>query len=138
MSRQNIGEALAARLYTAEAAIDRAMAETAALAAALPGARAEAYLSAVTGQRAFRGAAATISALAEASDSRRWPSGRSTSRAIRRRLAAGCVRKATQPTAWSTNPYRILQSRVKTSFTVSVWRLPWIRLKSSPAWPAMT
>ena len=33
MSRQNIGEALAARLYTAEAAIDRAMAETAALAA---------------------------------------------------------------------------------------------------------
>ena len=66
MSRQNIGEALAARLYTAEAAIDRAMAETAALAAALPGARAEAYLSAVTGQRAFSGAAATISALAEA------------------------------------------------------------------------
>ena len=66
MSRQNIGEALAARLYTAEAAIDRAMAETAALAAALPGARADAYLSAVTGQRAVRGAAATISALAEA------------------------------------------------------------------------
>lgn len=66
MSRQSIGEALAARLYTAEAAIDRAMAETAALAAALPDARAEAWLSAVTGQRAFSGAAATISALAEA------------------------------------------------------------------------
>lgn len=66
MTRHNIGEALAARLYTAEAAIDRAMAETAALAAALPDARAEAYLSAVTGQRAFSGAAATISALAEA------------------------------------------------------------------------
>ncbi|MBX9460115.1 MAG: hypothetical protein KL785_02205 [Brevundimonas sp.] len=66
MDRQNIGEALAARLYTAEAAIDRAMAETAALAAALPTARADAWLSAVTGQRAFTGAAATISALAEA------------------------------------------------------------------------
>lgn len=66
MSRQSIGEALAARLYAAESAIDRAMAETAALAAALPGARADAYLSAVTGQRAFSGAAATIGALAEA------------------------------------------------------------------------
>ncbi len=66
MSRQSIGEALAARLFTAEAAIDRALAEAAALAAALPDARAEAWLSAVTGQRAFTGAAATISALAEA------------------------------------------------------------------------
>ena len=66
MTRQAIGEALAARLYTAEAAIDRAMAESAALAAALPGARADGFLSAVTGQRAVRGAAATISALAEA------------------------------------------------------------------------
>jgi hypothetical protein len=66
MTRQGIGEALAARLYSAESAIDRAMAETAALTAALPGARAEAWLSAVTGQRAFSGAAATISALAEA------------------------------------------------------------------------
>lgn len=66
MSRQSIGEALAARLYAAESAIDRAMAETAALAAALPGARADAYLSAVIGQRAFSGAAASIGALAEA------------------------------------------------------------------------
>ena len=66
MTRQGIGEALAARLYSAESAIDRAMAETAALTAALPGARADAWLSAVTGQRAFSGAAATISALAEA------------------------------------------------------------------------
>lgn len=66
MSRQRIGEALAARLYTAEAAIDRALAEAAAFAAALPDARAEAWLSAVTGQRAFSGAAAAISALAEA------------------------------------------------------------------------
>ena len=47
MTRQSIGEALATRLYAAEAAIDRALAETAALAAALPGARADAYLSAV-------------------------------------------------------------------------------------------
>lgn len=66
MTRQIIGEALAARIYAAEAAIDRAMGETAALAAALPGARAEAYLSAVTGQRAFTGAAASLSALAQA------------------------------------------------------------------------
>lgn len=66
MSTQAIGEALAARLYAAEAAIDQALSETAFLAAALPSARAEAYLSAVTGQRAFDGAAASISALAEA------------------------------------------------------------------------
>lgn len=66
MSRQAIGEALASRLYAAETAIDQALAETAFLAAALPAARAEAYLSAVTGQRVFDGAAASISALAEA------------------------------------------------------------------------
>lgn len=66
MTRQSIGEALAARLYTAEAAVDRAMADAAALASALPEARAEAWLSAVTGQRAFTGAAAAVSALAEA------------------------------------------------------------------------
>jgi hypothetical protein len=66
MSRQIIGEALAVRLYAAESAIDRAMSEAAALTVALPAARADAYLSAVTGQRAFSGAAAAISALAEA------------------------------------------------------------------------
>ena len=66
MSNQAIGEALAARLYAAEAAIDQALSETAFLAAALPSARAEAYLSAVTGQRAFDGAAASFGALAEA------------------------------------------------------------------------
>lgn len=66
MSRQTIGEALAVRLYAAETAIDQALTETAFLAAALPSARAEAYLSAVTGQRVFDGAAASISALAEA------------------------------------------------------------------------
>ena len=66
MTRQGIGEALAARLYAAESAIDRALADTAALAGALPAARADAYLSAVTGQRAFSGTAAAIGALAEA------------------------------------------------------------------------
>lgn len=66
MSRLTIGEDLAVRLYAAESAIDRALIETATLAAALPAARSEAWLSAVTGQRAFEGAAATITALAQA------------------------------------------------------------------------
>lgn len=66
MSRLSVGEALAARLYAAEAAIDQALIETATLAAALPAARSEAWLSAVTGQRAFDGAAGAIAALAEA------------------------------------------------------------------------
>lgn len=66
MTRLAVGEALAARLYAAESAIDQALIETATLAAALPTARADAWLSAVTGQRAFAGTAATISALAEA------------------------------------------------------------------------
>lgn len=66
MTRQAIGEALSARLFAAEAAIDRALAETATLAALLPAARADAYLSAVAGQKAFDGAAASVSALAEA------------------------------------------------------------------------
>lgn len=66
MSRLSVGEALAARLYAAEAAIDQALIETATLAAALPASRAEAWLSAVTGQRAVDGAAASISALAQA------------------------------------------------------------------------
>ncbi len=66
MSRHAVGEALAARLYAAESAIDQALVESATLAAALPAARADAWLSAVTGQRAFEGAAAAIAALAEA------------------------------------------------------------------------
>lgn len=66
MSRQIIGEALAARLYAAETAIDQALAETALLAASLPAARSDALLSAVAGQRVFDGAAASIGALAEA------------------------------------------------------------------------
>ena len=66
MTRQDIGEALASRLYAAESAIDAALAETAALTAMLPAARAGAWLSAVSGQKAFDGAAASISALTEA------------------------------------------------------------------------
>lgn len=66
MTRLSVGEALAARLYAAESAIDQALIETATLAAALPAARADAWLSAVTGQRAFAGTAATISALSDA------------------------------------------------------------------------
>lgn len=66
MTRLSIGEALAARLYAAETAIDAALTESATLTAMLPVARAEAYLSAVTGQRVFDEAAATISALSAA------------------------------------------------------------------------
>lgn len=66
MSRETVGEALAVRLYAAEAAIDAAIHETASLAAMLPGARHEAFLSAVTGQKVFQGTAAGISALTEA------------------------------------------------------------------------
>lgn len=66
MNRLSIGEALAARLYAAEAAIDQALIETATLAAALPAARADAWLSAVTGQGAFTGTAGAISALSDA------------------------------------------------------------------------
>jgi len=66
MSRHAVGETLAARLYATEHAIDQALFEAATLAAALPVARAEAWLSAVAGQRAFDGVAAAITALAEA------------------------------------------------------------------------
>lgn len=66
MSRLSVGEALAARLFAAESSIDRALIETATLAAALPAARADAWLSAVTGQRAFDGTAGAITALAQA------------------------------------------------------------------------
>lgn len=66
MSRLSVGEDLAARLFAAECAVDQALAGTAALAAALPAARAHAGVSAVTGQRAFDGAAASLSALTEA------------------------------------------------------------------------
>lgn len=66
MTRQSIGEQIAAQLYSAETAIDRALVETAGLAARLPMARADAYLSATTGQKAFDGVAGAISALTAA------------------------------------------------------------------------
>lgn len=66
MTRRQVGEALAARLYAAESAIDAALAATAGLTADLPTARSQAYLSAVTGQRAFDGAAGAVSALVQA------------------------------------------------------------------------
>lgn len=66
MNRETVGEALAARLCAAETAIDAALHETAMLAAMLPRARAEAFLSAVTGQKVFEGVAAGLSALTEA------------------------------------------------------------------------
>ncbi|MGV3577637.1 hypothetical protein [Brevundimonas sp.] len=66
MTRETVSEALSARLHAAEAAIDAALAETAQLAAMLPAARGQAYVSAVAGQKAFDGAAASITALAQA------------------------------------------------------------------------
>ena len=64
--RQQIGEQLAAQLFAAESAIDVAQREAATLAALLPQSRAEAYLSATTGQRAFDGAADAIRSLTDA------------------------------------------------------------------------
>jgi hypothetical protein len=66
MSRLTVGQSLSGRLFAAEAAIDAALSETANLCAALPRARAEAYLSAVTGQQVFNEAAASVAALTEA------------------------------------------------------------------------
>jgi len=66
MTRHAVGEAIAGRLFAAEAAIDLALAETAGLIAMLPAARADLFLSAVTGQRAFDGAAASVAALTQA------------------------------------------------------------------------
>jgi hypothetical protein len=66
MTVQTVGESISIRLFSAELAIDAALAETAALIALLPGARAEACLSAVVGQRAFDGAAAAVGALTQA------------------------------------------------------------------------
>lgn len=66
MTRSDIGQTLALRLYAAETAIDSALVQTARLAAYLPEARAEAYLSAITGQKAFDETARSVVALAEA------------------------------------------------------------------------
>ncbi|MBU1325794.1 MAG: hypothetical protein KJ676_11165 [Alphaproteobacteria bacterium] len=66
MTRHAVGEALALRLHAAEAAVDAALVAASALAGALPAARCAALLSAMTGQRAFEGAAGAVSALVEA------------------------------------------------------------------------
>jgi hypothetical protein len=66
MNRLVIGGSLSARLHAAEAAVDRALADAAGLAAALPVARLDAALSAVAGQKAFDEAAASVAALAAA------------------------------------------------------------------------
>lgn len=66
MTRHAVGDALALRLHTAETAVDAALVAVAGLAAALPAARSAARLPAVTGQRAFEGAAGAVSALVEA------------------------------------------------------------------------
>lgn len=66
MTRVTVGQAVSGRLFAAEAAIDAALAETASLCAILPAARCAAHLSAVTGQKAFDGAAASLSALTQA------------------------------------------------------------------------
>jgi len=69
MNRDKIGADVAGRLYSAETAIDLALAETAALIAMLPASRSGAHLSAVAGQRAFDGAAAAIQSLTQARSS---------------------------------------------------------------------
>ncbi|RYG06860.1 MAG: hypothetical protein EON96_22515 [Caulobacteraceae bacterium] len=66
MTKQTTAQALAGQLFAAETAIDAALTETASLIAMFPGARSEALLSAVVGQRAFRTTAAAVSALTEA------------------------------------------------------------------------
>tara|TARA_R110002167_G_scaffold192921_6_gene395549 strand:+ start:4495 stop:4899 length:405 start_codon:yes stop_codon:yes gene_type:complete len=65
-SRTSIGETVSRHLHSSEAALDTALHEMATLAALLPRARSDAGLSAVTGQRAFDGTAATIGSLTEA------------------------------------------------------------------------
>lgn len=60
------GNALAARLYRVEAAIDAALAETAAFVAELPRARSDAYLSAVAGQQVFDRATESLASINQA------------------------------------------------------------------------
>ena len=65
-NRIESGSTVAARLYRVEAAIDAALAETAAFVADLPRARSEAYLSAVAGQQVFDHATESLSAINQA------------------------------------------------------------------------
>jgi hypothetical protein len=66
MSRETISQTVAARLHATEAAIDAALIEAGQLVALLPAARAQAYLSAVAGGKAFDCAAGAITALTQA------------------------------------------------------------------------
>ncbi len=66
MSRMMAGRQVAVALERAERALDEALAETAALASVLPGARSRAELSAVTGQKVFEGASEALSLLTQA------------------------------------------------------------------------
>lgn len=84
LTAQSVGEQLASRLYAAEAAIDNALKEAGMLISMLPSARADLWLSAVTGQRVFDEAAASIQALAQARG--HMVSAHNTLAAIARRL----------------------------------------------------
>lgn len=66
MARAMVGRQIAVALEKAETTLDQALAEVAALAAMLPGARVRAELTAVTGQRVFEGASETLSLMAQA------------------------------------------------------------------------
>lgn len=66
MTQTQAAEAIASKLYAAEAALDLALTEAAGLAALLPQARAQAYLSATTGQHAFEGVAGCVCSLTDA------------------------------------------------------------------------
>lgn len=66
MKRRIVANGVAERLFTAEDAIDQALARVAELAAALPSARMEANVSAVVGQRAFERSAEAMASLAAA------------------------------------------------------------------------
>lgn len=64
--RRMIADQVAVSLFEAEAAIDAALAKTAALAGVMPGLRGEAGLSALIGQDAVERASEAIAALAQA------------------------------------------------------------------------
>lgn len=64
--RLEIGRQVADQLFAAEAAIDTALAQTAALAGLMPAIRADAQLSALMGQGAIERAIEAISALGQA------------------------------------------------------------------------
>lgn len=66
MTAEIVGSALADRLYAAEAALDTALAETAALTAMMPRARTQAHMPVGAGHPAVEAVAAAVAALSEA------------------------------------------------------------------------